>query len=54
MNVIMPLSQSTMDRPEEKYHDLSCPLFFTIPAEIRLKIYDEIYEDVVVRTPPPK
>jgi hypothetical protein len=25
--------------PEEKGHDLSRPLFFTIPAEIRLKIY---------------
>jgi hypothetical protein len=24
---------------EEKGHDLSRPLFFTIPAEIRLKIY---------------
>ena len=54
MEVIMPPSQSTMDKPEEKDDDLSHPLFFTIPAKIRLQIYEEVYEDVVVRTPLPK
>jgi hypothetical protein len=49
MNVILPLSQSTMDKPEEKGHDLSRPLFFTIPAEIRLKIYEGISKVLLSR-----
>jgi hypothetical protein len=47
MEVIMPPSQSTMNEPEEKGHDLSRPLFLAISTEIRLKIYEQVYKDVV-------
>jgi len=47
MEVIIPPSQSIMNEPEEKGHDLSHPLFLVIPTEIRLKIYEQVYKDVV-------